>query len=560
MGAFLLSIISSKLTLLLDVVKTVVVQPPVIAIPFSAKIEYYDPRTEDLNVLFGSTKHKNKAEPRVVQFGNVVFIFLSFFIVQQIVTVLPPVIVDDLSATSDTDGTSMSRSTSSLADLFELFPAPPTFIPEPRPAVIHRINESATGNAPSTPWPVYPVTAADESGDRSDTESVASAYSSGLLSNETADTTLPSSPASANDPVMTAHCPDGKNPLRGPDAFSGASGIDATVRAARTTQQYDRDLLPVLNTKGLVKRSHDVVDGFERADLHRDDVVNETSSKAMKPVRGPQAAMDILTTSPSEDAVVDDLLARLETSFELDRARATPRCSEEKDILFAGRMYPDSTPLPVPACSVAPLRIVKKKAAVITPPSESSDAHLNQFTANWERSMEDVLRTFKEVEAEDADFHDLFYKDAPFLSQSSLARETRGSNEGTASVTCRSGPSSLEVCDEDESFENAEQSVEEHISASDLANIASMVETHEQALAGSSLSMAAVIRDIPPNIVKPSVNVTQGIRSDTGTGHTEFRWATRSCDGSDDEDEDDIESEGEQDQWSDLFELNTYMG
>ena len=53
-----------------DVLKPVVLLPPVIAIPCSAQIEYYDPRVDDSDVRFGTTKHRPRAGPRVAQFGN----------------------------------------------------------------------------------------------------------------------------------------------------------------------------------------------------------------------------------------------------------------------------------------------------------------------------------------------------------------------------------------------------------------------------------------------------------------------------------------------------------
>ncbi|KAF8953688.1 hypothetical protein BDZ97DRAFT_591109 [Flammula alnicola] len=55
----------------INVIKTVVLTPcTVIAIPCSAKIEYYDPRTENRGVQFGLMKNRPNFKKRAVQFGE----------------------------------------------------------------------------------------------------------------------------------------------------------------------------------------------------------------------------------------------------------------------------------------------------------------------------------------------------------------------------------------------------------------------------------------------------------------------------------------------------------
>ena len=270
-----------------DVLKPVVLLPPVIAIPCSAQIEYYDPRVDDSDVRFGTTKHRPRAEPRVAQFGNACNIPAPPL--SNLYTVLPPIIVEEVVFDNETESSSHRKRSSSLGDLFDLFPLPPTHIPQPPPAVLRRISEKRRGNVP-VPVPVWSRTlsdVADDLGDYSEEESVGSAYSSASFSDATADTSLPSSPASINKPIIPSK-PQVENyslssPLHSPHdptlTFAANGALDTLQVAvnddifpATPTIQYPgQDFFP---SSGLVELSHNVVYGSKRAYLQKFEIVN----------------------------------------------------------------------------------------------------------------------------------------------------------------------------------------------------------------------------------------------------------------------------------------------
>ncbi len=413
------------------------------------------------------------------------------------------------------------------------------------------------------PVPVWSRTlpnVADDSGDYSEEESVDSAYTSASFSDATADTSLPSSPASINKPVILSKPQDDNDGLssplcspNGPTSTFAANGaldiLQVAVNhdifpATPNIQDPGQDFFP---SPGLVDRSHNVVDGSKRADLQKGDIVNETclASKKLAQVQ------DMLVTSPSEDVIVDSLLAQLETSFELDKRESILR-SKSRDPFHAGHIYPESSPQPLVQNSVAPLRIVKKNPS---PTRNAPESDLNDTTSSWEESLEKVLQTFKEVEIEDSDFHDLFYRDSSFFSRSSLAHDSCRSSKAVAPTILNSVTSARRSGQQlDDSFESSDQSIEEFLPTLDLlSDTIAAVDAREDTLINSLPSVAAGLKNMTASTPYPTQDIQCNPRK-TGHGGDPYPWMPQDRDDS----QDYSETEGEDDQWSDHFELSAY--
>lgn len=498
---------------------------------------------------------------------NLVNFIISSSPLSNLYAVLPPIIVEEVPSDNETESSGPRKRSSSLGDLFDLFPLPPTHIPQPLPVVLRRVSESRRNSfpVPVSVWSRPPLEAADNSGDYSEDESVSSAYSSATFSDATADTSLPGSPVSVKEPAMFSepktekglrsfpvHTPHGPTPTVAAndtlDIFQAAVGDDSVHTTH--TEEPGRDFLL---SSGLVERSHNVVDGFKRADLQKGDIVNETCLASKKLVQ----IQDMLVTSPSEDVIVDSLLAQLETSFELDKRESILR-SKSRDLFHAGRTYPENAPQSLVQNSVAPLRIVKKKPAAMRNAPEND---LNAITASWEESLEKVLQAFKEVEIEDSDFHDLFYRDSSFFSRSSLAHGSRGSAEAVVPTTFSSGISGRRSGDQlNESYESTGKSIEEFLPTLDFLSNTIAVDAREDTLVNSLPSVAAGLKGIIESTSYPAQDIQCDPRK---IGHGRdgdlYPWMSEDRDNSEDHEEDYTETEGEDDQWSDHFELSAYV-
>ncbi|KJA16617.1 hypothetical protein HYPSUDRAFT_206907 [Hypholoma sublateritium FD-334 SS-4] len=536
-----------------DVLKAVILLPPVIAIPCSARIEYYDPRADDSDIRFGTTKHRPKAKPRVTRF------------------VLPPIIVEEVPSDSETESGSPRKRSSSLSDFFDLFPLPPTHIPQPPPAVLRRVGESRRSSLP-VPVPVWSQPAlnvVDDSGDYyySEDDSVGSAYSSPSFSDATADTSLPGSPVSVKELVMFSeprtekeltsspvHTPEGPTPTVAPNdtlVILQATINDDTLHVTHTAEEPGHDFFP---SSGLVEHSHNVVDGcFKQVDLQKGDIVHETYLASKKLVQ----IQDMLVNSPSEDVIVDNLLAQLETSFELDKRESILR-SKSRDLFYAGGFCTQNAPQSHIQSSVAPLRIVKKNPASVR---NAPETELNEITASWEESLNQVLQAFKEVEIEDSDFHDLFYRDSSFFSRSSLAHGLRRSSEAIVPTTFSSCTSGRRSGDQsDESYESSEKSIEDILPTLDfLSDTIASVDAREDTLVNSLPSVASRLKDLIESTSYPAQDTQCDPRKAArGRNGDLYSWMPEDGENSIDHEEDYTETEGEDDQWSDHFELSGY--
>ncbi|KAF9476155.1 hypothetical protein BDN70DRAFT_189516 [Pholiota conissans] len=550
----------------INFIKTVELTPSaVVAFPCTAKIEYYDPRYHKQRV----TQRKAKGEPRVVQFA------------------LPPIIVEDVSTSSvstiseedEPDYRPSRRHTeSSIADLLDLFPLPPTYIPPtpPPPAAIRRVTKNVQNFSDIR---VYsPAKPEDESVDSSETESTTASYSSGSDSNATADTSAPGSPLSSNDAVLSSN--DSPKAPTFHDKLDISASTHVTRRSSEFTNEtrpatsasvimfvpvqtieldhrFPKYCFPDVNPQDLIERSHNVVDDLNKADLQKGVIFDETHSKNAKVALIAQTGLqDLLKTSPSEDAIVDDLFAGLENSLEIDEECINSAPPPEVMEGLLETIVEVAEPDPYIQKPVAPLRIVKKTQIPAPPVAEVELDEDSTFAGiSWEESLEKVLKMFKEAEAEDEDFHDLFYRQSSFFSQSSLVTNTPGLVDYSSVKV-----SPTETQDErsrrlDESFESVEKSVEDLLAELELLPDTVAINSEDGAIANTSLAITQeTVEVVDVKSAAESIHSISSLINGDESVETSSSWTPTSQDS----DEESKSSEDDDSQWSDLLGLDAY--
>ncbi|KIM44331.1 hypothetical protein M413DRAFT_25752 [Hebeloma cylindrosporum] len=305
----------------------------------------------------------------------------------------------------------------------------------------------------------------------------------------------------------------------------------------------------------------------------------------------PPVVRDMLDISPSEEAIVDSLLSQLETSFELDekedfsrresgRAEWYPEQGFDREI--GGRGYSGFSPVVAARAlpSVAPLRIVKKnkpelvRPVVIERKEDAPLAHVQgkpdpAISSHWEENMANGLKAFREAEAEDEDFREIFYRDSSCFSESSCAvgNMGRGKRFSIGSVSSDGFYDEDRLRRLDQSFDSLERSMEQILADLDRMHDGDIALKGEKAV-GVSRSGAGVVKDLGQHEEEEdtkdddasSVSEYSDVNEDSGVdGIVPVTW-DYSDDGEHAEDEDGREtsSGGGSDQWSDILELEEY--
>ena len=292
-----------------------------------------------------------------------------------------------------------------------------------------------------------------------------------------------------------------------------------------------------------------------------------------------QPVRDMLDISPSEEAIVDSLLSQLETSFELDE-----ECSSREGPLDwyaeqgfdheVGYGYYDFPPVaPARALpSVAPLRIVKKnKPKPLLPvvvlreevvPVNHAQGKAVQRAGPWEESMVNALKAFRDAEAEDEDFRELFYRDSSCFSESScvVKNVVHGRQYSGASSDSFYDPERQKRLDE--SFESLEKSMEQLLADLDQMYDGDVPLKLEE-VASVSRSGAGVVKDLrqqeDTKDDDSSVSEYSDVNEDIGVdGVVPCTWGFSDGGEDDDDDERETSSGGESDHWSDILELDDY--
>lgn len=281
---------------------------------------------------------------------------------------------------------------------------------------------------------------------------------------------------------------------------------------------------------------------------------------------------DMLDISPSEEAIVDSLLSQLETSFELDEKEGPVHESPldwyaeqgfDHEVEYGCYDFPSvvsARALP----SVAPLRIVKKNMPKPLQPvvleREEDVNHAQEvhrvISGHWEENMANALKAFREAEAEDEDFRELFYRDSSCYSESSCVVKNviHGRQYSGASSDGFYDPERLKRLDE--SFESLERSMEQILADLDQMYDGDVTLKLEEG-AVISRSGAGVVKDLrqqedTKDDDASSVSEYSDVNEDSGAdGVVPCTWGF-----SDDDDERETSSGGESDQWSDILELD----
>ena len=294
----------------------------------------------------------------------------------------------------------------------------------------------------------------------------------------------------------------------------------------------------------------------------------DRGSEEQQPVR------DMFDISPSEEAIVDSLLSQLETSFELDEKVDSVRASygdwyaEQGFDRETGWGYYDFPPVaPAPALPpVAPLRIVKKNKPkpllpVVVERQEDVPAQGEEVQGvvrgHWQENMANALKAFREAEAEDEDFRELFYRDSSCFSESSymVKNAVRDKRYSSTSSDGFYDPERLKRLDE--SFESIEKSMEQILADLDQTYNGDVTLKLEDA-PSVSRSGAGAVKDLGREDTKDdasSVSEYSDVNEDSGVDDVApCTWGFSD----DDDDERETLSGGESDHWSDILELDDY--
>lgn len=295
-----------------------------------------------------------------------------------------------------------------------------------------------------------------------------------------------------------------------------------------------------------------------------------------------QPVRDMLDISPSEEAIVDSLLSQLETSFELDEKEGSA-CERALDWYAAqgfdrevGYGFYDFPPVAAARTlpSVAPLRIVKKnkpnpllpvvveKEEVVPVNCAQEKAVQQVISGPWEENMVNALKAFREAEAEDEDFRELFYRDSSYFSESSCVVKNvlHDRQYSDASSDGFYDPERLKRLDE--SFESLERSMEQILADLDQMYDGDVTLKLEET-ASVSRSGAGVVKDLrqqeDTKDDDSSVSEYSDVNEDGGVDGVVPRTWGFSDDGEDDDDDErETSSGGESDHWSDILELDDY--
>ena len=282
-----------------------------------------------------------------------------------------------------------------------------------------------------------------------------------------------------------------------------------------------------------------------------------------------QPVRDMFDISPSEEAIVDSLLSQLETSFELDEKESSVRGSYgdwyaeqgfDREVGWGYYDFPPARALP----PVAPLRIVKKNKSKRVRPivvERQEDVPTQEVqgvvSGNWQENMANALKAFREAEAEDEDFRELFYRDSSCFSESScvVKNTVRGKRYSDTSSDGFYDPERLKRLDE--SFESLERSMEQILTDLDQVYDGDATLKLEDA-SSVSRSGAEAVKDLGQEDTKDdasSVSEYSDVNDDSGVdGVAPCTWGFSD----DDDDERETLSGGESDHWSDILELDDY--
>jgi len=301
---------------------------------------------------------------------------------------------------------------------------------------------------------------------------------------------------------------------------------------------------------------------------------------------GQPTIREIPDVSPSQEAIMDFLLSQLETSFELDDEKEVSARDESPLDWYAeqgfdrevGYEYGDFASVAhvrdLP--SVFPLHIVKKNRPRPVQPvteEEEEDASVKHaqdeesdpervISGHWEESMANALKAFREIEAEDDDFRELFYRDSSFLFESSCIVNEICYSRRDSAASANSVYDSERLKRLNESFENLKRSIEQVLSELDEMSDDEVIVKSEEEAASVFLSDVKDLGQEDPKDDASSVSDYSDSNGDNGVdGVDPCRWIIVSDDEDEDDSEDDKQETGDggvSDHWSDIFELDDY--
>ncbi|KAJ3510635.1 hypothetical protein NLJ89_g4558 [Agrocybe chaxingu] len=467
----------------IDVVKAVVITSSELDVPScAARIEFYEvsirPGTSSI------TLSKKTSGKRAVQF------------------VLPPTIVANGSDNTESlkSPVVFKRHGDSIDDLFELFPYPPA-------------HPSPTSGA-------YPQHTPNSDADRRGyfklgVDSLLSAnVSSSLLTPDTS---------------RSSECAD----------FLGPSfNKNNEVSCGELTMEVQGQTIPVAKCLDVLSLSDagtgrlDSVSSSTTIVLYSADIDNQRVKDLDSPLLDsvcPASDTHVIEDSPSRD-----IPAHVASQF------SPPEPSNSSSGNMEGASDLAASPPNTPAMSVVFEVPPTPEAASPTLTKSSSSDLEDADLSRWKQSMRDVLEAFRDAEAEDLDFRDLFYRDSSCYSQSSLVGKARDGNPASTGSS---------EADNDELPSRLDESFDTENSADDIPPTYDVVAVQDDHASFSVSGIGSMLKDIVRGDSKRDSGLLPAYSSrDVVRSRDSYLWTAVSHD---DERDDDL--------WSDLLELDEYL-
>ncbi|CAA7269399.1 unnamed protein product [Cyclocybe aegerita] len=493
----------------IDVVKAVVITSSELDVPScAARVEFYEvsirPGTSSITIS------KKTSRQRAVQF------------------VLPPTIVANAADNSASPSSPVvfKRHGDSIDDLFELFPYPPA---HPSPASII-FPEDIAEMAPPGHNELSPSN--EEASSSTEFDSLLSANISGSL--------------------LTPDSSRAPGPHFG-DVLDASFSKNNDVSCGELTMEVQGQSVPVAKCLDALSHS-DAGKGrlnsvpssttivFYSADIDNQRVRDLDSPllDSVCPVSDHHCSLeDSASVDTSAHVVEEGSRLSAETSnsssANLEGARGIEFCknlSNTSDSSVSEASDLAASPPNTPAMSVVFEVPPTPETATATLTKSSSDIE-GADLSRWKQSMRDVLKAFRDAEAEDLDFRDLFYRDSSCYSQSSLAGKARDGNLASTDSS---------EADNDESFDS-EKSVD------DIPPTYDVVAVQDDHGSFSVSGIGSMLKDIVRGDSKRDSGLLPAYSScDVVKSRDSYLWTAVSHD---DERDDDL--------WSDLLELDEYL-
>ena len=441
----------------------------------------------------------------------------------------------------------------SFSDLLDLFPLPPSYVPHPHPVINGDVIPQAAEETVLAPAEIFPspssseeeeldVSSSSESTSTSSKDTSISISISISISDETADSSVHEIleiPCSSSIFKVVSSEIDVKDKnisrltlIQSPEILL-LPATDVRNPSANSHYAIGPKYFCAFTKKHLPQTYHDVVDGFEQADLQKGDISRDILSKEREEVDTPALI--------SEDHISRGKRFQADLQSLEDSLAPIPNLEDPSHRSLDGDMSVRVPVQVVPAEPskwvrpfVAPLHIVKKKK--IQPPVVPLEPLVTcrPPSGNWEQAMDDVLQAFRDAELEDSDFSGLFSGDDSFLTQSSeinSPRDDRGYLDNQGDECGRQ----LE-----ESFYSINESLSMVIAPADLVVL--KVEDPSNVYQSSERAASRlVIMEVEDELNK--VNVLEPRHCDCEGCEDSYSW-TATMD--------------EDDQWSERLDLNEY--